>query len=50
MSQAVGHYIITDDIEESIPLLSVEDIPDPEVRAVLEKVSVGSMCTTKALT
>ena len=46
MSQAVVHCIITDDIDESIPLLSVEDIPDPEVRVVLQKVGVPSKCTS----
>lgn len=42
MSQAVAHYIITDDIDESIPFLAVEDIPDPEVRDVLKKIASAS--------
>ena len=49
MSQAVVHYLITDDIDESIPLLSVKDIPDPQVRVVLEKVSCRSMCTVNSM-
>lgn len=39
LSEAVVAYIITGSIDEAVQYLSLQDIPDLEVREVLQKVS-----------
>lgn len=40
MSQAVVAYIVTDSIDEAVPFLTIKDIPDLEVRDILQQVSI----------
>ena len=44
LSEAVVAYIMTGSIDEAVQYLSFQDIPDLEVREVLEKVSTFTIC------